>query len=250
MNLSVVIITKNEEKNVARCIQSVEELADDIVVVDSMSTDGTKRICESFSKVRFVQKEWLGYSAQKNFGNSLAKNDTILSLDADEALTTELKKEISNLQFKKGTAYILRRRTQYCGQWVRFAGWQRDKQLRIFNRQDGKWNADQVHEKVEFQSRVKCIRLNSFLNHFSFPTMRSHVDKMVHYAYLASQKNRHRSLCYLMGQAVFSPPVRFIKHYVIQLGFIEGFRGFCISIITAMGNFLKYAFAIYHRSDS
>lgn len=249
MNLSVVIITKNEEKNIARCIESVKGLVNDIVVVDSMSTDKTEEICRYFPNVRFVQKEWAGYSAQKNFGNSLAKNDIIFSLDADEALTQELKEEISNLKIEEKSAYMLRRRTHYCGQWIRFSGWQRDNPLRIFNRREGQWDSRTVHERVEFQSEVKCIKLNSSLNHFSFQTLRHHVDKMVHYADLASQQNRNRSLGYLIIQSIFSPLFRFIKHYLIKLGFIDGFRGFCISVITAMGNFLKYALAVYHRGD-
>ena len=249
MSMSAVIITKNEEHNIGRCIESVKDIVDDIVVIDSMSTDKTKEVCKRFSNVHFVQKEWSGYSAQKNFGNSLAKNDVILSLDADEVITPELQKEISNLRIETKSAYILRRRTYYCGQWIRFSGWQKDKQLRIFNRQDGQWNSNHVHEKVEFQREVKYIKLNFFLNHFSFPTIRSHIDKTVCYAYLASKKYHKQNPSYLMMKAIFSPPFRFIKHYFIQFGIMDGFRGFCISTISAIGVFLRYIFAIYHRGD-
>ena len=124
MKLTAVIITKNEERNIARCLESLKDVADEIVVVDSLSTDSTEEICKSFN-VKFIQQEWLGYSDQKNFANSLATNDWILSIDADEELSDELKNsilEIKNKDISDDNVFSMNRLTNYCGHWIRHCG--------------------------------------------------------------------------------------------------------------------------------
>ena len=151
LKLSVVIITLNEEKNIERCLQSVKDIADEIIVVDSYSDDRTEEICSEFG-VKFIQQKFKGYVDQKNDGNALASHDYILSLDADEALSEELAASISqvkeNWQFD---AYAMNRLTSYCGKWIRHSGWYPDRKSRLFDRRKARWTGHLVHERVEVE---------------------------------------------------------------------------------------------------
>ena len=156
MLLTAVIITKNEERNILRCLNSLLDVADEIVVVDSGSTDRTEEICNSFN-VKFVQQEWLGYSEQKNFANNLASNDWILSIDADEELSEKLKNSISELKNQRlsdDEVFSMNRLTNYCGHWIRHCGWYPDRKIRIWNRTVGKWQGE-IHETIEFSAEIK-----------------------------------------------------------------------------------------------
>ena len=170
MLLTAVIITKNEEFNISRCLQSLKDVADEIVVVDSFSTDSTEEICKSFN-VRFVQQEWLGYSEQKNFANSLASNDWIFSIDADEVLSDELKKsilELKNKNISDDNVFSMNRLTNYCGHWIRHCGWYPDRKIRIWNRKVGKWQGE-IHETIEFLTEIKetAFEEATSIRHFS-----------------------------------------------------------------------------------
>ena len=163
--LSVVIITFNEERNIARCINSVKDIADEIVVVDSYSTDNTKNICSNFDVI-FIQRKWEGFSAAKNFANSMSKNDWILSLDADEVLSDQLRETIKNLKFKNEFSYCsFNRLTNYCGSWIRHSNWYPDKKLRLFNRKNSEWSG-LIHEELS-------VPVNIIIKHFKIG--RAHV---------------------------------------------------------------------------
>ncbi|MFI5135444.1 MAG: glycosyltransferase family 2 protein, partial [Chitinophagales bacterium] len=146
--ISAVIITFNEEKKIARCIDSLNGVADELVVVDSFSTDATVEICKAKS-VRFIQHAFEGYIQQKNFAVTQATNDFILSLDADECLSEELRLSIlavkNDLKFD---GYIMNRRTNFCGQWIHHSGWYPDRKLRLWNRNKGAWGGTDPHDKV------------------------------------------------------------------------------------------------------
>ena len=139
MKLTTVIITLNEEGNIGRCLASVKDFSDEIVVIDSLSTDKTEEICSKFG-VRFVKQKWMGYSAQKNLGNSLASNDWIFSIDADEEVSKELKNsilELKNKEISDDNVFIVNRLTNYCGKWIRHCGWYPDSRIRLWNRKKG-----------------------------------------------------------------------------------------------------------------
>jgi glycosyltransferase involved in cell wall biosynthesis len=239
IKLSVVIITLNEEKNIARCLKSVEGLADEVVVVDSFSTDKTKAICQEFG-ARFVEQKFLGYQDQKNFAHQLAQSDYVLSLDADEALSPELYEEIKKLKNHfEFDGYEFSRLTNYNGHWVKHCGWYPDKKLRLVKKNKAKWAGGNIHEWLEVEGTVG--QLNGDLYHYSFDTISSHVlqtnkfstiDAQIHYA-----KGKRASVFKLVTR----PPVQFFKDYFLKLGILDGQYGCIICFINALYVLLKYA---------
>ncbi|RLD77314.1 MAG: glycosyltransferase family 2 protein, partial [Bacteroidetes bacterium] len=146
--LSAVIITQNEEQNIGRCIDSLKGVADDIVVVDSGSTDNTEAICKE-KGARFFYNKWEGYIEQKNFANDLAEHKYILSVDADEALSGQLRDSILEAKESlKADGYEMNRLTNYCGTWIRHGGWYPDRKLRLFHRDKFEWGGEKIHEAM------------------------------------------------------------------------------------------------------
>ncbi len=241
MHISVVIITHNEEHNILRCLNSVQDVADEIVVVDSGSTDNTEKICTDFG-VKFVHQDWLGYSEQKNFANSLAANDWILSIDADEELSDELKESIYELKNKNvsdDNVFSMNRLTNYCGHWIRHGGWYPDRKIRIWNRKVGKWQGE-IHETIQFSGKIEETVLYGDLLHYSFSTPQDYENQQFKFAKMRGehyfQKGKKHASFYMIVSPVFS----FIQHYFFQLGFLDGLDGLHICRITAKATKLKY----------
>ena len=241
MHISVVIITHNEEDNILRCLNSVQDVADEIVVVDSGSTDNTEKICKEFG-VKFVHQEWLGYSEQKNFANSLAANDWILSIDADEEISDELKRSIykyKNNHIPRDMAFSMNRLTNYCGHWIRHCGWYPDRKIRIWNRTVGKWQGE-IHETIEFSTEIKEKVLKGDLLHYSFNSAYEYENQQFKFAKMRGehyfQKGKKHAGFYMIVSPIFS----FIQHYFFQLGFLDGLDGLHICYITAKATRLKY----------
>ncbi len=182
MQLSVVIITFNEERNITKCLESVKSLTDDIIVVDSFSTDKTVEIAKTYNAKVFQQK-WLGYSKQKNYANSLAKYPYILSLDADEVLSDTLLNSIQNINAWTGV-YEFNRLTNYCGTWVKHCGWYPDKKIRIFPKNTVKWEGDFVHEILSLPSDMDVHFLKGDLLHYSYHSIEDHYRQIEKYANL------------------------------------------------------------------
>lgn len=241
MHISVVIITHNEERNIRRCLTSTQDVADEIVVVDSGSTDKTEEICNEFG-VKFVKQPWLGYSEQKNFANNLATNDWILSIDADEELSDELKYSIIKLKNKVITddnVFSMNRLTNYCGHWIRHCGWYPDRKIRIWNRNVGQWQGE-IHETIEFSTETREIVLQGDLLHYSFATVQDYENQQFKFAKMRGehyfQKGKKHASFYMVVSPIFS----FIQHYFFQLGFLDGKDGLHICRITAKATRLKY----------
>ena len=241
MHISVVIITHNEEDNILRCLNSVQDVANEIVVVDSGSTDNTASICEKFG-VKFVHQDWLGYSEQKNFANSLAENDWILSIDADEEISDELKHSIlryKNKHIPHDMVFSMNRLTNYCGHWIRHCGWYPDRKIRIWNRTVGQWKGD-IHETIEFSTEIKEKMLKGDLLHYSFATAEDYENQQFKFAKMRGQhyfmKGKKHASFYMIVSPVFS----FIQHYFFQLGYLDGADGFHICRIAAKATKLKY----------
>jgi glycosyltransferase involved in cell wall biosynthesis len=238
--LSVVIITFNEARNIERAILSVVDVSDDIVVVDSFSTDETKAICEKY-KVNFVENEWAGYSQQKNFANSLAKHDYILSLDADEALDEILKQEVLTLQQTGFNAiYVLNRLVNYCGQWIKHSTWYPDKKMRIFPRQSSTWEGALVHEQLAVDQSLDVIELAGHLHHYTYYNYTEHRSRADKYSELTALKMYQSGKKASIFKPYLSAFVRFISMFVIHLGFLDGYKGFKIAQISALSNIYKY----------
>lgn len=239
ISLSVTIITFNEEKNIARCIESVQDIADEIVVVDSFSTDNTKQICLSYG-IRFFEEEWQGYTQTKNLANKYARNDIVLSLDADEALSDELREHLkyvlNNWDFD---AYQLDRLTNYCGKWIKHCGWYPDTKLRLWDKRKGEWSGG-LHEEVVMQSGAKAGKLKGDLLHYSYYSIKQHMDQVNKFTDIGSQqayeKGKKSSVLTILTKSIW----KFIRDYFVKLGILDGYYGFVISAISAHATFLKY----------
>jgi glycosyltransferase involved in cell wall biosynthesis len=236
--LSVVIITFNEELNIKRCLESILAIADDIVVVDSFSTDKTEEICKQYN-VKFIQRKWEGYSATKNFANSQAQYDWILSLDADEALSEELKKSILKIKKKAETeTYKFNRLTNYCGTWIRHCGWYPDAKIRIFDRNKAKWEG-KIHEQL-ITSSSPAILLKGDCLHYSYYTLDQHYRQSDKFSTLSAQSLYERGKKASIIKLWFSPAVKFINDYIFKLGILDGMAGYVICKISAYTTYLKY----------
>lgn len=241
IKLSVVIITYNEEKNLARCLLSVKEVADEIVVLDSFSTDETRAICEKHN-VRFFQHTFDGHIQQKNRAITYASNKHVLSLDADEALDTTLVKSILEVKkdFKKD-GYYMNRLTNYCGHWVKHCGWYPDTKLRLWDSGKGQWTGINPHDKYElFAGDKNTGNLKGDILHYSYYTLEDHYKQVEYFTNIASKAYYQNGKKAPAFKLVINPVAKFIDHYILHLGFLDGKAGFLISKISAYATYLKY----------
>ncbi|MCO6500960.1 MAG: glycosyltransferase family 2 protein [Vicingus serpentipes] len=239
VQLSVVIITFNEEKNIKRCLDSVVGIADDIVVVDSFSTDNTKQICESYPQMNFIQTEWKGYSATKNYANQQAKHIYILSLDADEVVSSKLKESVQQLSALEGV-YEFNRLTNYCGKWIKHCGWYPDKKVRIFPKDKVSWKGDYVHETLNIPKTMSTNFLKGDLMHYSFYTVEEHLQQIEKYATLKAQQMFDKGKRPNFIDVFVSPMFKFLKTFLFKLGVLDGRYGYIICKNSAYAQRLKY----------
>jgi glycosyltransferase involved in cell wall biosynthesis len=238
--LSVVIITLNEERNIERCIQSVRDIADEIVVVDSFSTDKTEAICLQYG-ARFIQHQFEGYIEQKNFALSQTSFQYVLSLDADEALSEELSTSI--LKAKSGftaDGYSMNRLTNYIGTWIHHCGWYPDTKLRLFNRDKGKWGGINPHDEFRFDGLATTEKLKGDILHYSYHSLEDHYRQIEHFTDIASRAYFDKGKKAPLLKLIFSPVVRFIRDYFFLLGFLDGKAGLRICYLSAGATFKKY----------
>lgn len=237
--LAVVIITLNEERNIRRCLSSIRDLADEIIVLDAFSTDQTAAICAEF-KVQFHQRAWEGYSASKNHLNSLVTSDYILSLDADEALSEDLYKELLAIKQKgfNGT-YSVNRMTNYLGKWIKHSGWFPDIKPRLFPKTGSYWSGEYVHEELVTPPSEEQV-LKGILEHYSYYSYADHRARADKYSYLTAQKFHAAGKKVGPLKPLISAIGRFVAMYFIKLGFLDGWAGFKIAQISAQSNVVKY----------
>lgn len=243
--ISVVIITSNEENIIERCILAAKKVADDIVIIDSLSTDKTKEISLHLG-VNFIEQKWLGYSEQKNFGNLKAKNDWILSIDADEIITDEVAQEINALELKNDSiVYKICRLNNYCSQWIKHGRWYPEWRNRLFNRKLVKWNGDIVHEDLtavngSFDSKFSFNKIKGDVLHYSMKSREEHLNKIEKYATLSAQKLKAKNKKASFVKRYLSPMSRFITDYFFRFGFLDGKLGYQIAKLSAFETYLKY----------
>ncbi|MEO5599415.1 MAG: glycosyltransferase family 2 protein [Cyclobacteriaceae bacterium] len=241
VKISATIITFNEEKKVEICLQSLIGIADEIVVVDSFSTDNTELICDRFG-VRFIKNKFEGYIAQKNFAVTQASYDHILSLDADEELSPELKASILETKNRWGDfdGYSFNRFNNYCGKWIHFCGWYPDRKIRLWDRRKAQWGGEDPHDKV-IMSPDRVKRLNGDLLHYAYFTVDEHLLQMHKFAEIAAKakyRNGNRPVFFI--HVVLNPLFKFFRKYLLQLGFLDGYYGFVFCATTSALNFYKY----------
>ncbi|MCK4639554.1 MAG: glycosyltransferase family 2 protein [Bacteroidales bacterium] len=238
--LSVVIITLNEEKNIGRCIDSIKDIADEIVVVDSFSTDKTRQICES-ENVRFILHEFEGYIEQKIYASSQAKFPYILSLDADEALSEELKKSIIKVKENWNfDGYTMNRLTNYCGKWIKHCGWYPDKKLRLFDSRLGKWTGVNPHDEFVLKTGAKTTHLKGDILHYSYYSLEEHLKQIEKFTDISSKELFKNGKKFSSFKLIFNPVFKFIRDYFFNLGFLDGRLGYIICKYSAKATYLKY----------
>ncbi|MBK8848325.1 MAG: glycosyltransferase family 2 protein [Bacteroidetes bacterium] len=241
IKLSVAIITFNEEHNIERCLQSVMPVADEVVVIDSYSTDSTEQICHRYG-AKFIKHTFEGYIEQKNYAMAQATFDWVLSLDADEALDETLLSSIKKIKEQPAHhGYCMNRLANYCGQWIRHGGWYPDTKLRLFNRHFGKWGGYNPHDKFEFNNPASIFgKLTGNLLHFTFYNYAEHVAQTKRFAQISAKSYYDQGKRTVWGAQFVNPAFTFIKSYVLKLGFLEGLAGWRIATMMAYGNYLKY----------
>jgi glycosyltransferase involved in cell wall biosynthesis len=250
MKITAVIITKNEEPNIKQCLDSLQKVADDIIVIDSLSTDNTEAICRQYPNLTFVSRAWAGYAATKNYGNSLAQNAYILSIDADEVLSEKLRLEMLEMkrvlgetkhhceeQSKRG-AYSMPRLNHIGQKAIRFSGWYPDTKIRLFPKEAAHWTGDFVHEKLVYEGEVQ--RFNNDLWHYTYSSFDQFDKKMHHYAALSAQemfaKGKRLGFIFMILKVIF----KFISVYILKLGIFDGQEGFMIALESAKSIYWKY----------
>ena len=240
VKISAVIITLNEERNIARCLQSLQGVADEIIVMDSGSTDQTIAICRSYA-ARVYEQEWLGYGAQKNKANTFAQYPYILSLDADEALSDALRQRILEIkESPSADAYSMNRMTNYCGQWIKHCGWYPDKKIRLWKKGIGTWSLEKVHENLLIDSTVNVQHLFGNILHYTTYNISEHIAVVNKYTSYITEEYYAKKKKAMFLKILFAPLWSFIRDYIFKLGFLDGYYGFIVCKISAFATFLKY----------
>ncbi len=243
MKISATIITYNEERNIARAIESLR-CVDEILVVDSGSTDRTVEIATKLG-ARVIDRVWAGYSSQKNWAADQAAHDWILSIDADEALSELLEAEIWQLK-KNGPAhhaYTMPRLAQYLGKWILHSGWYPDRKVRLYNRRHAAWTGDFVHESLTVEGPTGT--LDATLLHFTCDSLSEHLRTLDRYTTLAAEQIVEQKKPITIYHLFFKPWWEFFRTYFLKRGFLDGLEGLAIAWLGAIYQFLKYAKARY-----
>jgi glycosyltransferase involved in cell wall biosynthesis len=238
--LSAVIITFNEEENIGRCIDSLQHVADEIIVLDSFSSDSTVAIARQ--KGAIVRQEMFsGYKEQKNRALQLTSNDYVLSLDADEALSPKLISSI--LEVKKDfkyKAYFMNRYNNYCGQFIKHGLWYPNQKLRLFDKRFAKWGGTNPHDKIQLADNITPVFLAGDILHYAYNTIQEHLERNDEISTIAARSIFEAGEKKHWSKIVLSPAWSFFNGYFLRLGFLDGFYGFVIATQTASQSFLKY----------
>lgn len=237
--LSVAIITYNEEEEIRDCLESVK-WADEIVVVDSFSTDKTLDICRQYTNKVF-QHEWSGYSNQKNYAINVTTNPWILILDADERVSERLTKEIKEILDKDlgVDGYYIPRKSYFLGRWIRYGGWYPDYSIRLFRKDKGRFEQREVHESVRING--KTAKLKNHLEHYTYRNLSEYIQRMDRYSTLAAMEMIGEGRRSGPRNILFRPILTFFRMYILKQGFREGIYGLLISVLYSYYTFLKYA---------
>jgi (heptosyl)LPS beta-1,4-glucosyltransferase len=239
--ISAVIITRNEERNIDRCLRSLHGIADEVIVVDAESTDATREIAGSHG-ARVHVRPWTGYSDQKNFANGLAQHDHILSLDADEALSEALREDLLRRK-REGLsgAFRVKRLTNYCGHWVRHGGWYPDAKVRLFPKEGTVWQGDHVHEELVLPLGCTVTELHGDLLHYSYHSVQDHLERIERYSTLHARALHARGKHAPLWRLWLAPAFKFVQGYLLLLGFVDGWAGWRIAWLSARAVRLKYS---------
>ncbi len=241
MNLSSIIIAKDEEKNIGRCIQSQVDCIDEIIVlIDDRTKDSTLEIVKSFAKVKFEIVKWQGFSATKKYAVTFASNDWILWIDADEALTPELSKEL--IEFKKSgpkyDAYSFPRKANFLGRWILHSGWYPARVTRLFTKNKITFSDSDVHEHLVITGKTGHFKND--IEHYTDPDIKHYFEKFNNYTTLAADELVKKGKPFKVFDLIIRPPAIFIKMFIIRKGFLDGIQGFILAMFSSAYVFTKY----------
>lgn len=238
LKISAIIITKNEESNIERCLRSLS-FAEDILVVDSGSQDKTCQIAEKMG-ARVLHREWSGFGPQKRWATEQAKYDWVISLDADEEVSPELEKEIQQkfMELDPTIGYQLPRKSFFLGKWIEHGGWYPDRQLRLYNRLHSQWPESQIHERVQVRGG-KIENLQSDLRHYVFKNISEQVETNNRYSSLLAVSDYQQGKRFSCFKVLTKPCFKFFECYFLKLGILDGFPGFIIAKNAAYSIFLR-----------
>lgn len=240
VKVSVVVITYNESRNIARCLESVKGIADDIVVVDSFSTDDTAKIARRYS-ARVIAHRFDGHIEQKNYAIGEALYPHILSLDADEALSDRLYESIqqakANWQYD---GYYFNRLTNYCGKWIRHGGWYPDRKLRLFDSRKGEWKGKNPHDKYALEKGSTITHLEGDLLHYSYYSVSEHIRQIDFFSGIKARNLFQSKKKASWFKIYFAPCFRFFSMFILRFGFLDGREGYIIARLSATSTLLKY----------
>jgi glycosyltransferase involved in cell wall biosynthesis len=241
VKLSAVVITFNEERNIARCIESVSDIADEILVIDSHSRDRTVEIATEMDAT-VITHEFVGHIEQKNFALSQAKYDHVLSLDADEALSIEL---ISAIRKIKGDwqadAYRFNRLNQFCGKWIKHGLWYPDRKIRLWDRRKGRWGGANPHDKVMMDPTAQVEFVKADILHYTVYEIDEYIGQINRFSAIQAAQLTAINFQPNFIHLYLKPIYKFWIGYVFRLGFLDGWRGYLISRGQALGVYLRYA---------
>ena len=237
-SLSAVIITFNEGHHLEQCLRAVSQVTDDIVVVDSFSTDNTVQVAKDCG-AKVFQQSWKGYSQQKNDGNALAQYDWILSIDADEVLDYALIEAILNWKKNTPQPAAFKRMTNYCGNFIRHGGWYPDIKIRLFNKKLSQWEGT-IHENLSNINKEDVSVLNGHCLHYSYYTVEQHYAQADKFTSIQAQDLFNQGKKSPLFKRIFSPMVKFCTDYFFRLGFLDGKSGFTVARISAYATHFKY----------
>jgi len=241
IKLSAVIITCNEEKHIQKCIESLKDLVDEIVVVDSFSTDRTEEICRQYD-VKFVQHTFDGHIEQKNRAIDLASYNHVLSLDADEVLSPELQQSVlANKKAWNADGYYFNRLTNYCGKrWIKHCGWYPDAKIRLWDKRKGRWEGHKLHEVVVMERDATVKWIKGDILHYTCNSISDHILKVNKYSDIMAEEKYERGVKSSIMKIIYKTMWSFVRDYFLRLGFLDGYYGFVVCKISAFATFLKY----------
>lgn len=249
--LSVVIITFNEEANIGSCITSVQQIADEILVLDSFSSDKTADICRSMG-VRFEQHIFDGHIQQKNRAKNMASHHWVLSLDADEKPDEQLLHSIKTMKevnFNNADGFTMNRLNFYCGKPFKTCGWYPDKKLRLWKKNKGEWTGVNPHDRFELKEACIIQHLSGDILHNTYPTHEAMLRQVNKFADIAAEQLKNKPAFLLVAKMLFSSTFKFIRNYIFKLGITDGFSGFRICFHQMREVYLKYYRALLLKYD-